>query len=80
MRLFNGKIELSNWGIHWHPYGPQYKVTKNPVDIYDYACYIYPFPNWISKNVRHWGYEEIYYDGITHKAFGFWFFNVSWSF
>lgn len=42
-----------------------------------YLKNIYPF-NWLVKDVRYWGYFEDYYDG-TLPSFGFWFFNVSWS-
>lgn len=78
MKLFNGKIHIEDWGIHWHPYGYQYNKTKNPNDIYDYASYLYPFPNWLSKRNRYWGYRGIQYDSLTHSSVGFWFFNISW--
>jgi hypothetical protein len=35
--------------------------------------------NWLPKKSRYIGVESMYYDG-PHWTFGFWFFNVSWSF
>ena len=72
------KLDLKDGIVYWRPYGPRYKDTKAPEDIYDYACYIAFYPNWLKKKYRHWGIEDMKYDGVTHRAFGFWYFNVSW--
>ena len=79
MKLFKNKIKIEDGGIYWGPYGPKYKDTKDPKDIYDYAYYIHPLPNWLTKKYRYWGYHSMYYDGY-HHSFGFWYFNISWSF
>lgn len=42
------------------------------------SFYIAPLPNWLPKGYRHWGLKRYFYDQ-PHVAFGFWFFNVSWS-
>jgi len=41
------------------------------------------YVNWwnpISKKYRYWGYQTMTYDAQKHQSFGFWFFNVGWSF
>ena len=73
------KLDLKTGIVYWRPYGPGYKETEDPAKIYDYACYIAFYPNWLKKKYRHWGIEDTKYDGATHRAFGFWFFNFSWS-
>lgn len=80
MRLFDNKIRLDfkNGFIEWDPYGPKYKTTNDPKDIYDYAHHIAFYPNWLSKQYRHWGLKSIQFDGETFTAFGFWYFNFSW--
>lgn len=72
------KLDLKTGIVYWRPYGPGYKETEDPAKIYDYACYIAFYPNWLEKKHRHWGIEDMKYDGATHRAFGFWFFNISW--
>lgn len=72
------KLDLKTGIVYWRPYGPRYKDTKAPEDIYDYACYIAFYPNWLEKKNRHWGVVYLDYDNVTHQAFGFWFFNLSW--
>lgn len=72
------KFNLRNGILEWGPYGPKYKDTKDPNDIYVYACHIAFYPNWLEKKYRHWGLTSIQYDGATYNAFGFWYFNFSW--
>jgi hypothetical protein len=83
MELFSPKKKLKldpkNGIVYWRPYGPRYKDTKAPEDIYDYACHIAFYPNLLRKKYRHWGPSSIQYDGATYNAFGFWYFNFSWS-
>lgn len=54
------------------------KYTNSVTGEVEYSYYFYFVPNWLPKEVRHWGYQVFWYDG-THAAFGFWFFNFSWS-
>lgn len=65
MKVYYGKWWISfDWDKH-----PEYDM---------YRKYISPF-NWLSKDARYWGYDDNWYDG-PHPSFGFWFFNVNWSY
>jgi hypothetical protein len=64
-------FKLSFVGIEW---GRPYTEYRNP-NAYFYYFYWW---NWLPKEYRSWGFEQIYYDG-PHNMFNFWFFNISWS-
>lgn len=70
MKQYPWKFKLFWSGIEWG----QSEVTLNS-DTYFYYVYWW---NWLPREYRSWGFEQIYYDG-PHNAFGFWFFNISWS-
>lgn len=53
--------------IEWGEYAP---------DCYQF--YFYWNPNWLGKDIRFIGVQRHWIDG-PHIAFGFWFFNFSWS-
>lgn len=70
MKQYPWKFKLHWSGIEWG----QSEVTLNSGT---YFYYVYWW-NWLPKEYRSWGFEQIYYDG-PHNMFGFWFFNISWS-
>lgn len=53
--------------VEWGQYAPG-----------EYQFYIYWWPNWLPRNLRHIGLERYWIDG-PHVGFGFWFFNLTWS-
>lgn len=44
----------------------------------DYQFYLYWWPNFLPPDHRHLGIIRMWVDG-PHVAFGFWWFNISWS-
>jgi hypothetical protein len=70
MKQYPWKFELKRDGIEWW----QSEKTLGT----DYCFYYFYWWNWLSKDARSWGFEQIYYDG-PHNVFNFWFFNISWS-
>jgi hypothetical protein len=70
MKQYPFKFKLKWDGIEWW----QSKVTLGS-DHYFYYIYWW---NWLPKEYRSWGFEQMYYDG-PHNMFNFWFFNISWS-
>jgi hypothetical protein len=70
MKQYPYKFKLHWDGVKWW----QSEVT---LGTNTYFYYIYWW-NWLPKEHRSWGFEQIYYDG-PHSMFNFWFFNVSWS-
>ena len=37
------------------------------------------YVGWTHPEVRHWGYEQDYYDGPIHR-FGLWFIDFHWHY
>ena len=64
------KFKLKWDGIEWW----QSEKTLGS-NIYFYYFYWW---NWLPKEHRFWGFEQMYYDG-SHNLFGFWFCSISWS-
>lgn len=71
MKQYPRKFKISFSGIEWW----QSEITLN-TDAYFFYLYWW---NWLPKDLRFWGFEQMYYDG-PHNTFGFWFFNISWTF
>lgn len=65
---FRFKLRLT--GIEWG----QSEITLGSKTYF----YYFYWWNWVPKELRYLGFEQIYYDG-PHNSFGFWFFNISWS-
>ena len=61
-------MKFVKFGILWRPYKLQDKI--------EYTYYFY-YWNWLPKEYRYFGYEQMHYDGV-HESFGFWFFNWTW--
>lgn len=47
--------------------------------VWDDGWWYFFWWNWLDPSVRFWGHETFWYD-YPHAMFGFWFFNISWSF
>jgi hypothetical protein len=58
--------------VEWAPYVDAF--TQTP----EYQCYFWYRPNWLGPKYRFLGVRRMWIDG-PHVAFGFWWFNLSWS-
>lgn len=70
MKQYPWKFKLRWNGIRWWQ-------SDETVGTNHYFYYFYWW-NWLPKDARFWGFEQIYYDG-PNNCFGFWFFNISWQ-
>lgn len=63
------KLDIGKWalGVRWH------ETEHEP----DGVCWFYVF-NWLWPEHRFWGYRTDYYYQPLY-SFGFWFFNLCWS-
>lgn len=43
-----------------------------------FYIFIVPF-NWLPKDSRYFGYQNIWYDGPNY-SFGFWWWNINWGY
>jgi hypothetical protein len=64
-------LKLSSTMIEWNP------VLRSDGTLHTYWNYICWW-NILSKEYRSWGYTELDYDCQPHRAFNFYFFNISW--
>lgn len=64
-----------DWRLSWDmiQWG-KYQRGKDGADYQFYLCWW----NWLDKERRYWGFEEMFYDG-PHRSFGLWFTNITWS-
>jgi hypothetical protein len=75
-------MKFEDGGIFW---GEYYRYAIHDQEGYGndndphYSFYFYWKPNYLEKKYRHLGIQKFYHDAIIHVAFGFWWFNLSWS-
>lgn len=63
-------MKIDKDGVYWGAYS-----TFNGEVVYEkYFVWFHR----LDPEIRHWGYEVIYYDG-PHESFGFWWFNICWQ-
>lgn len=63
------------YGRHMLEWGEWIDSSTQKVHYMYYFCWW----NFLKKEHRYWGRMDMYYDG-PHCSFGFWYFNISWSF
>jgi hypothetical protein len=70
MKQYPWKFKLSWDGIRWWQ-------SEAILHTDEYFYYFYWW-NWLYKEDRYFGFEQIYYDGY-HNVLGLWFITLSWS-